>query len=372
MSALYIHIPFCKHKCHYCNFFSTVSLKNKPEIVDAIITEIEQKKNYLDSNILQSIYFGGGTPSILSENDIQSIFTKIHEIFVVSRNCEITFEANPDDISHEKLKLFKKLGINRLSIGIQSFNNDILKQLNRSHSSEDAINSVLLSKEYGFDNLNIDLIYGIPGLSDDIWKRELDKFLSFDIPHLSAYALTVEPKTALNVLISKNKYPSIDEDTVISHFNYLIEFLNLNNYNQYEISNFSKLGMESKHNSNYWKNKSYLGIGPSANSFNIKSRQWNHSSIKLYLDNINKGIDYEAKELLSINDRFNEYLMLGLRTSWGINVEIIKNTFGLDYKNHLMKYIDKNSNYFLIDKNIIVLTSSYRMLADRIAIELFI
>jgi len=371
MSALYIHIPFCKHKCHYCNFFSTVSFKNKSLIVDAIITEIEQKRNYLDSNILQTIYFGGGTPSILSENEISVIFNKIHEIFTVSNDCEITFEANPDDINHNKLKLFKSLGINRLSLGIQSFNDNILQQLNRSHTSSDAINSVLLSKEHGFDNMNIDLIYGIPGLSDDIWKEELEKFLSFDIPHLSAYALTVEPKTALNVLINKKKYPPINEDSVISHFNYLIEFLTLNNYNQYEISNFSKYGIESKHNCNYWKNLPYLGIGPSANSYNLVSRQWNHSSITKYLESINKSEEYEEKEILSLDDQFNEYIMLGLRTSFGIERDIIEKRFGIEYLEYVNNYVIVNNTKFISDLNIITLNPKNRMFADRIASDMF-
>ena len=371
MSALYIHIPFCNKKCHYCNFFSTVSLKNRSEIVEAIINEIELKKNYLQTNILQTIYFGGGTPSILSEKELIAIFDKIHQHFILSDDCEITFEANPDDISSDKLKLYKELGINRLSIGIQAFNDDILKTLNRNHTAKEAIYAIELSHTYGFDNLNIDLIYGIPGLSEDLWKKELQIFLSFDIPHLSAYNLTVEPKTALDILIKKKKYPNLNEDEAINHFNYLLNFLNDNGYYQYEISNFSRLGKESKHNSNYWKNLPYLGIGPSANSFNIISRQWNHSSIKLYLENIKLEKEFEAKEILSLDDRFNEYIMLGLRTSWGIDMEIVKNTFGLDYKNHLEIFLEKNPTYFKRDINTIVLAPNFRMLADKIASDIF-
>ena len=371
MSALYIHIPFCKQKCHYCNFFSTVSIKNKSEIVEAIISEIEQQKNYLQSNILETIYFGGGTPSILNDKELYSIFKKIHEVFVLKKNCEISFEANPDDITTDKLLLYKQLGINRLSIGIQSFNDTILKKLNRSHNSKDAISAIELSKKYGFDNLNIDLIYGIPGLSDKLWKEELNMFFKFNIPHLSAYSLTIEPKTALDILIKKKKYPNLIEEESISHFNYLIKFLERNGFNQYEISNFSKLGKESKHNCNYWKNQPYLGVGPSANSFNIVSRQWNHSSINLYLENIKLGNEYKAKEVLTLDDRFNEYIMLGLRTSWGIDFNIIKDTFGIKYKNHLETYFNDNSNYFQKSNSNIVLARNYRMLADRIASELF-
>ncbi len=371
MSALYIHIPFCNKKCHYCNFFSTVSLKSKSKIVEAIIKEIEQKKNYLQTNILETIYFGGGTPSILSDIELSSIFNKIHQTFNVSKECEITFEANPDDINKDKLLLYKGLGINRLSIGIQSFNDETLKKLNRNHTAKEAISAIELSRKIGFDNLNIDLIYGIPGLTDDLWREELQKFFEFNIPHLSAYNLTVEPQTALEILIKKNKYPNLNEDEAINHFHYLLEFLNKNGYYQYEISNFSKFGKESKHNSNYWKNLPYLGIGPSANSFNILSRQWNHSSIKLYLESIETGQEFEEKEILSINDRFNEYIMLGLRTSWGIDIEIVKNSFGLNYKNHLEKYIEKNYIYFQRNISKIVLTPKYRMQADRIASELF-
>ena len=371
MSALYIHIPFCKSKCHYCNFFSTVSLKYKSELVDSILIELEQKKNYLSNNNLDTIYFGGGTPSILSNLELSSIFKKIHEIYTVNSDCEITFEANPDDISKEKLILYKELGINRLSIGIQSFNDKILAQLNRNHSAQEAINAVILAKEYGFNNMNIDLIYGIPGLTESIWKEELEKFMEFDIPHLSAYALTVEPKTALNYLINKNKYPNLNEDESITHFNYLISYLNDHKYNQYEISNFSIEGFESKHNSNYWKNNEYLGIGPSANSYNIVSRQWNSSSIKNYINEINDKTNYFGIEFLTLDEQFNEYVMLGLRTNWGIDLEIINSRFGQNYLEYLIEYFSKNLIKFDKKGNIVVLSKNYRMLADGIASDIF-
>ena len=372
MSAIYIHIPFCNSKCHYCNFYSVVSTKNKFQLLKAINKELNHRKNYLNNSV-KTIYFGGGTPSIMTNDEINSILQNIYKNYNVDSNCEITFEANPDDISKEKLIALKENGVNRLSIGIQSFDNNILKSLNRKHTAEQAINSVILAKELGFKNISIDLIYGIPGLSMDIWKNSLEIFKKLNIPHLSSYFLTVEPNTALDVLIKKGKYPQLMEQDGIEHFDYLLEFCDKNNIEQYEISNFAKDGMISKHNTNYWKNNEYLGIGPSAHSFDGKSRQWNISSIKDYILSAEQEFKNIEKELLSEEDKFNEFIMLGLRTSWGINLTEIENKFGKEKLNYLISKINnyKNKHHIILKENIILLSKSGKIYADGIASYLF-
>lgn len=374
MASIYIHIPFCKTKCHYCNFFSTVSQKDRPELINSIVDEIGLRHDYLDSNIIDSIYFGGGTPSLLTEMELNSIFSKINEHFILSLDCEITLEANPDDISIDKLKLFKDQGINRLSIGIQSFDDGLLEKLNRIHTSKDAIKSVELSKKYGFENLSIDLIFGIPGLNNELWEKEIDIFLNMNIPHLSSYFLTVEPNTALHHLIKKNKYPNVDEKLGIDHFKILMDKIYDEKYDHYEISNYALNGMISKHNSNYWKSKSYLGIGPSSHSYNFVSRQWNASSIKKYIESIKNGNRFLDFEELSLEDRYNEFVMLGLRTSWGINISEVENIFGSNISNYFKTRINitRFKENTIITDNCIKLTRNGKILADGLAAELFI
>jgi len=373
MSSLYIHIPFCKQKCHYCNFYSTASSKNRDELIVSIIEEINQRSNYLSSSKLETIYFGGGTPSLLTHKELSGIFDAIKSNFTISTDCEITFEANPDDLNNNKLDEFIDLGINRLSIGIQSFDNEILKKLNRVHNADDAIKSVELAKSKGITNISIDLIYGIPGLSNDLWKQSLDIFKELDIPHLSSYFLTVEEKTALDILIRKGKYPKLVEEEGLAHFDYLLGFISENNYQQYEISNFCKDGLISKHNSNYWNNMSYLGIGPSAHSFNLNSRQWNKSSITKYISDIEK-LNFDSDiEFLSEKDKFNEYVMLGLRTMNGINILKIKSDFGEKYYSYILDYINSNSEkeLFSFENNIMKLSFKGKKFADGIASDLF-
>ncbi len=373
MSALYIHIPFCKQKCHYCNFYSTASSKNRDQLINSIILELQIRKKYLNNNTLETIYFGGGTPSILTNSELERIFTAITKNYVVSHKCEITFEANPDDINSDKLDQFISQGINRLSIGIQSFDDSILKSLNRVHSATEAIKSVDLAKSKGIDNISIDLIYGIPGLSMQKWKDSLDIFNKMDIPHLSSYFLTVEEKTALDVLIRKGKYPKLKEEEGLAHFDYLLEFCDNNNIEQYEISNFCKKGSISKHNTNYWKNNEYLGIGPSAHSYNLISRQWNKSSINNYIADINNKSFSADLEILTEKNKFNEFVMLGLRTMWGIDISEIENKFGSEYQNYLLNYIKNNlKNEFIeFNDNILKLTIKGKKYADGIASDLF-
>jgi len=374
MSSIYIHIPYCKQKCHYCNFFTIVSLKNKYDLVDALCKEIVLKKNYLENNTIKTIYFGGGTPTLLDNSDFDKIFETIHNNFHVEKSAEITVEANPDDLNSEKLSFLKSIGVNRLSIGIQSFNDNILKRLNRVHNAQEALDSINLAHKIGFTNINIDLIYGIPDMNLDIWENNLNTFLKLDIPHLSAYSLTVEEKTTLHYLIRKNRYPKPKDTESVEQFNFLFKFLDKNDFEQYEISNFAKDKKYSLHNTNYWKNLPYLGIGPSAHSFNIKSRQLNVYSASQYIQDISLGKLFHEEDVLSLNENYNEYVMLGLRTKWGVNIDFIKRNFGDLYFNHFSKELLKPEiiKYILRDKNVITLNQIGKNYADRIASNLFI
>lgn len=374
MSSIYIHIPFCKQKCHYCNFFTIISLKNKDELVKAICDEIVLKKDYLGTKNINTIYFGGGTPTLLENSDFERIFNTIYNNYSVNENAEITVEANPDDLNLDKLYYLKSIGVNRLSIGIQSFNDVILKRLNRVHTAEEALSSINLAHELGFTNINIDLIYGIPGMNLDLWEKDLNTFIKLDIPHLSAYSLTVEEKTTLYYLIRNKRYPSPNDEESIEQFNFLFDFLQNNNFEQYEISNFAKDQQYSRHNTNYWKNLPYLGIGPSAHSYNVKSRHWNVYSASQYIQDISKGKYFHGEDVLSTIENYNEYVMLGLRTKWGVDMNFIKTNFGNFYYDYFAKELlkpDINKN-ILIENNIVKLNQNGKRFADRVASNLFI
>ncbi|MBC35846.1 MAG: coproporphyrinogen III oxidase [Bacteroidetes bacterium] len=374
MAGIYIHIPFCKQKCHYCNFFSVATLKNKEALIKSILQEIENRKDYLGNEEVKTIYFGGGTPSLLEIEELNLIFEQLHKHFKICKDAEITLEANPDDLNRTYLEQIKNSPINRFSIGIQSFHNDDLKYLNRIHSGEDALNSIKLAQDYGFENLTIDLIYGIPGLTMDKWKRNLELFYSLNIPHLSAYSLTVEPKTALDTLIRKKKLPNVKDEESIAHFKFLQKSVKENGYEHYEISNFSKPGYYSKHNSLYWLGAHYLGLGPSAHSFNGTSRQWNVSSLSRYIQGCEKNDPVFEKEILSKDQQFNEYIMTSLRTSWGCSLEHIQNIFGKQY----LKKLELNISPFIkkewvtLNSKTYFLTESGKLFADGIASDLFI
>lgn len=373
MAGIYFHIPFCKQKCHYCNFYSVASDKNKEAFLEALAKEIELQKNYLKNETVETIYFGGGTPSVLSADEINSLFQKLQTIFSISKNAEITFEANPDDLTKSYLQSLKRTPINRFSIGIQSFIEEDLKYLNRVHSAQQALQSIKYAQDVGFENLSIDLIYGIPTLTETNWIKNLDVFFELSLPHLSAYALTVEPKTALDVLIRKQKMKPVAEDRILDHFKILLEQMNQNNYTHYEISNFCKEPFYSLHNKNYWFRKSYLGLGPSAHSFNGNSRQWNVSNTLKYISSINSGIIPTEIEKLSEDQKYNEYILTSLRTIWGIEEKYILNQFGVSHLNDFEKSIKK---YILDDKvntegGRYFLTNSGKLFADGIAAELF-
>ena len=374
MAGVYLHIPFCRHKCNYCNFFSVASVKYRDIFVEALLREIEERYDYLEGETVNTVYFGGGTPSLLKVEEINQIVEKLKKHLPFNDAVEITLEANPDDLSFDKIQQIKnETPVNRFSIGVQSFFDDDLQYLDRVHTSSDALRVIGDVKKAGFNNITIDLIYGIPGLTEKKWRKNLEIFFDFDLPHLSSYSLTVEPKTALAHQIQKAKRPEPDEELSIRHFEILMEETSRHGFVHYEISNFAKKGFYSKHNSIYWLGGHYLGLGPSAHSFNGKSRQWNVASVSQYVHagKVNKII--VEKEVLTETQRYNEYVMTSLRTAWGIDTEHIENVFGLSYKNYFLRNIDPflKKNHVEQKGNRFVLTNQGKLFADGIAAELF-
>lgn len=373
MAGIYIHIPFCKQKCSYCDFhFSTTFQSYRQEMIESIVKEIEVRKEYLENQPIETIYFGGGTPSLLTNEELTLIFRKIESIFSISDSPEITLEANPDDISIESLDRWKSVGINRLSIGLQSFREEDLKWMNRAHTSEESLNCVALAKEKGFDNISIDLIYGLPNFTLEDWKKNIQTVIDFGIPHISAYCLTVEDKTALSKWVKDHKIVPANEDQQSEQFEYLISELERNDIHQYEISNFSTPNFESKHNSNYWKGKHYLGIGPSAHSFNGTSRSWNISNNRKYIQLIQENQPTFETEILSLEDQFNELLLIGLRTVIGVNLTQLKAIQTPSEKFWRKVNQMESDAWLIITETHIILTKEGRLKADYIASELFI
>ena len=373
MAGIYIHIPFCKQACHYCNFHFSTLLKGKNEFLGALLKEIDLRKSYLAGEKIETIYFGGGTPSLFSSEEIKSILDKLRGSFEITQDPEITLEANPDDLTIDLLKGLKEAGINRLSIGIQSFFEEDLRWMNRAHSVEQAMECIQNVRDIGFNNLSIDLIYGSPTLTDDKWKRNVDLAIELEIPHLSCYALTVEPRTALDSMIKKNKVQDIDPDIQARQFLQLINWLGDAGYEHYEISNFAMPGKRSRHNSSYWQGKKYLGLGPSAHSFNGHSREWNVSNNAIYAKSILDGIIPSSSEELTSTQQLNEYIMTSIRTSEGTNLEVIRERFGENAAAETGKKTDQYIKRELAikkDKSII-LTTEGKLFADRIAAELF-
>jgi len=352
MAGIYIHIPFCKQACHYCNFHFSTSLKHKNELIEAIIKEIEQRATNWQELSFKTIYFGGGTPSLVESRDVEKILNKIQQKLSVEKNIEITLEGNPDDLNKTKLQELKNIGINRLSIGIQSFNDDDLVKLNRSHNAQQAEQVIKEAQKLGFDNITIDLIYGIPGLSNQKWEANIQKFLNFGIPHLSAYALTVEEKTALSYKIKKGLYPKVSEEQAAIQFEILRKKLLNKDFLHYEISNFGKPNYLSKHNQSYWQNTPYLGLGPAAHSYKNNTRRWNISNNIKYIKEINSTNYYEI-EHLSKNDIYNETIMTGLRTIWGVDLKKIE-ALGKNY----LELLNKNAQIY-IQNNQLVLENNF-------------
>ncbi|MDB9895686.1 MAG: radical SAM family heme chaperone HemW [Flavobacteriales bacterium] len=374
MAGIYIHIPFCKQKCNYCNFHFSTKKDNVEELVSGMIIELDQRKSYLKTKKIDSIYFGGGTPSIIDVKHIISIIEKIYSLYEVKKSAEITMEFNPDDIKKEKLNILRTAGINRLSIGIQSFENKDLIFMNRSHNAAEAINSIQLAKECGFDNISIDLIYGVPNQTESIWKKNLQQMFDLQIDHFSAYALTVEPNTKLNYLIKKKKIKPLSESKSENHFKILQEISSEIGYKQYEISNFCRKDKFALHNTSYWEDKIYLGIGPSAHSYNGESRRWNISNNLKYITFINSGEKYFDEEILSINQKYNEYTLTSLRTIWGVSLDYLENNFDKMITSHFKKNSRKwieNENAIL-ENNSLKLTNKGMLFADAISSDLFI
>lgn len=372
MSGIYIHIPFCKQACHYCDFHFSTSLKKKDEMVLALAKEIELRKNECDE-VVETIYFGGGTPSILSIFDIRFLIDEVYRNYKVIQNPEITIEANPDDLSNERIIELSKSKVNRLSIGIQSFFEDDLQLMNRAHNADEAKKCLEFATQY-FDNISIDLIYGMPNMSNEKWLQNIETALSFNVPHISSYALTVEPKTALKKLIQTGKIDQPKDEVAQEHFQILVDKLSENGFIHYELSNFGKENYFSKNNSAYWLGKKYIGIGPSAHSFNGTSRSWNVSNNSLYLKALAENKLPSETEILSKNDRYNEYIMTGLRTIWGISLNKVEKEFGTNFLEYLLKQSEKfiADDLLYLDEKILKATQKGKFLSDGIASDLFL
>ena len=372
MSGIYIHIPFCKQACHYCDFHFSTSMKKKDEMVLALANEIKMRKDEFKNEIVETIYFGGGTPSVLAIEDLRLLIDEVHKNYNVVENPEITVEANPDDLNNETIRQLANSPINRLSIGIQSFFEDDLKMMNRAHNAEEAKKCLEEATKY-FDNISLDLIYGIPGMSNEKWMQNIETALSFGIPHISSYVLTVEPKTALLSFIQKGIISPPDDDVAQEHFEILVEQLEEAGFIHYELSSFGKENYFSKNNTSYWLGKKYIGIGPSAHSYDGEKRGWNVSNNTLYIKSIQEGKLPIETETLSKTDRYNEYVMTGLRTIWGISLDRIQTEFGptyLDYLNQqAAKYIE--DHLLFVDENILRTTRKGKFLSDGIASDLF-
>ncbi|SHM70420.1 radical SAM family heme chaperone HemW [Myroides odoratimimus] len=372
MAGIYIHIPFCKQACHYCDFHFSTSLKKKEEMLAGLKHEMALRQNELDGGIIETIYFGGGTPSILEVDEINDLIQTIYNLFEVNENPEITLEANPDDLDKATLYKLAESRMNRLSIGIQSFYEDDLKMMNRAHNSTEAIECLEIATSL-FDNISIDLIYGIPNMSNERWLSNVQRILDLGIPHISCYALTVEERTALNKLIKKGVIPSPEEEVAHQHFMLLIETLKSNGYIHYELSNFAKPGYYSKNNSAYWLGKKYLGIGPSAHSFDGVHRSWNIANNSLYIKDISEDKLPREIEELNLTDRYNEYIMTGLRTIWGVDLTRVEREFGKTYHDYLVKLSASFLEEELMHKegDILTITNKGKFLSDGIASDLF-
>ncbi len=372
MAGIYIHIPFCKKACHYCNFHFSTNHDALPKMVDAISREAYLRKAYLQEPV-KTIYLGGGTPSLLNGSALQQIMDSLYKHYTIDPAAEITLEANPDDIAVERLNMWKTQGINRLSIGIQSFFDEDLIWMNRAHTATEAINGIKQAQDMGFDNLTIDLIYGSPGLSQERWTQNLQTAIDLKVPHLSCYALTVEPKTALEKLIQKGSKEDVDPAAQAEHFNILLNMSAAAGYEQYEISNFALPGFRSKHNSSYWQGIPYIGLGPSAHSFNQVSRQWNIANNALYLSQLQQDILPFEEEMLTNTQQLNEYLMTSLRTMEGCSLDTILTRWGyeamMDISHTAQKFIDEG--LMILQDQTLILTAQGKFLADGIAADLF-
>ena len=374
MAGIYIHIPFCRQACTYCNFHFSVSLKNKAAVITSLIKEIEIENDFIDEGVIETVYVGGGTPSLLNEKDLQSIFNSLRKKYIIKADAEITLEANPDDINKTTLEIWKRMGINRLSVGLQSFNEEELKWMNRAHNAEQSIQCLDEIIEAGYSNYSVDLIYGSPLHTIEDLKKSLKIIAERSVPHVSCYALTVEPDTVLNKKINQKKTPPIDNEKQAEQFFLLLKIMESEGYEQYEISSFCKPGYRSKHNSSYWQGKPYFGFGPSAHSFNgFDKRRWNISNNNLYIQSLEKNIIPYEEEILTDTQRLNEYVMTALRTTEGININYVIQHFGEENKNRIILEAQKfiNAGRLILQEEKLSLTTEGKFFADGIAGDLF-
>ncbi len=372
MSGIYIHIPFCKQACHYCDFHFSTSLNKKDDLIKALSKELELRKEEFKNTTVETIYFGGGTPSLLSREELQILIDSVYKNYSVSDHPEITLEANPDDLTKEQIIELSKSPINRLSIGIQSFFEADLKLMNRAHNADEAKSCLEEATKY-FDNISLDLIYGVPGATNAQWSENIEMALSYNVPHISSYALTVEPKTALASFIKKGIIDNVDDEQAHEQFHILKDKLEDKGFTHYELSNFGKDGYFSKNNSAYWQGKSYLGIGPSAHSFNGKQRGWNVSNNSKYIKAIQQNELPIELETLTLIDQYNEYVMTGLRTIWGVSFTKVKNDFGTVFKDYLIEQSEVfiNQHLLYIEDGYLRVTKKGQFLSDGIASQLF-
>lgn len=373
MAGIYFHIPFCKQACNYCDFHFATTLRQKQPLIEALAKELRLRKNYLSNSAVSTVYFGGGTPSILDREEIDLLLKEVRSLFSVTADAEITLEANPDDLSAAKLEAWKQIGINRLSIGIQSFRQADLEYMNRAHNETEAVEAVARAKEAGFENISIDLIYGLPFSSDEQWKSNLEQALALNVPHISAYGLTIEPQTNFGYLHRKGKLKELPDEVVNRQFELLIAALSNAGYEHYEISNFAKPGKYSKHNSSYWQGTPYLGIGPSAHGFNGRERYMNVANNKKYVEDITRNHLPETVETLSLSNQYNDYILTRLRTSVGIDLNEVKTQFGDEMHRYLLTEarLPVKEGLLHSSENGLWLSHQGKFLADHVCAQLF-
>ncbi|MGB1000358.1 MAG: radical SAM family heme chaperone HemW [Flavobacteriales bacterium] len=371
MAGLYIHIPFCRHACAYCNFHFSTNLSQTKPLTEALVKELRARKDELQTP-LKSVYLGGGTPSVLSSEELQLIFNQVFDDFEFDQNCEITIEVNPEDLTASKLEFWSTLGINRLSMGIQSFFSSDLDYMGRKHSPNQALEALKLIQQSDFENYSVDLIYGSPTSSDAQWKANLEQLEAFDVPHLSCYALTVEPETKLEYRIKRKKAVANKADDAVRQFEILQDWASTQGFEHYELSNLAKPNRRAVHNSNYWSGKPYLGIGPGAHSFDGKHRRWNIENNGLYIKGISEHTNYFETETLSQKDVFNEQLMLGLRTQKGLNINDLKSTCPQSiFESFLQNIKQKMDSGFVLDEQNLKIHPKFWMRSDGLISDLF-
>ncbi len=373
MAGIYLHIPFCKRKCAYCDFFSLANAKHQDDFVQAILQEVSLQQHYLDNERVQTIYFGGGTPSLLSIGQLEEILNALHKNFRIDKNIDLTLEGNPENLTQTFLRDLKSLGFNRLSIGIQSFNDDDLMLMRRTHNAKTAVKSIYNAKNQGFKNISVDLIYGLPNFTREKWEKNLEQTFLLDVQHISAYHLTIEPKTLFKKWYDENKIHLPNEEKSLEQYQLLVEKTAANGFLHYEISNFAKDGFLSLHNTNYWVGVKYLGLGPSAHSYNLTSRQWNISNLHVYLAEISKGNIPFERENLSLQEKYNDFIITSFRTMWGLNLEKFVLNFGSSYKKYFLKKIEKylDQEFCIQNHDQIKLSEQGMFISDHIMTDLF-